>query len=108
MVVGISEGGPLSLLFAATYPERTTALILFGTMARFAWAPDFPWGATEEKLRHEVEGIDRSWGTEEHASNALRSWAAPGSAGDPQLVSWLASYTDRYAVVMMISLGRGR
>jgi len=97
VVVGISEGGPLSLLFAATYPERTTALILFGTMARFAWAPDFPWGATEEKLRHEVEGIDRSWGTEAYASNALRSWAAPGSAEDPQLVSWLASYTRRAA-----------
>jgi pimeloyl-ACP methyl ester carboxylesterase len=97
VVVGISEGGPLSLLFAATYPERTTALILFGTMARFAWAPDFPWGATEEKLRHEVEGIDRSWGTEEYASNALRSWAAPGSADDPPLVSWLASYTRRAA-----------
>jgi pimeloyl-ACP methyl ester carboxylesterase/class 3 adenylate cyclase len=96
-VVGISEGGPLSLLFAATYPERTISLILFGTMARFAWAPDFPWGATEEKLRQEVDGIERSWGTEEYASNALRSWAAPGSADDPQLVSWLASYTRRAA-----------
>jgi class 3 adenylate cyclase len=73
------------------------SLILFGTMARFAWAPDFPWGATEEKLRQEVDGIERSWGTEEYASKGLRSWAAPGSADDPQLVSWLASYTRRAA-----------
>ena len=97
VVFGVSEGGPLSLLFAATYPERTMALILFGTMARFAWAPDFPWGVTEERLRDEIEGIDRSWGTEGYASNALRAWAAPGSADDPQLVSWLASYTRRAA-----------
>jgi pimeloyl-ACP methyl ester carboxylesterase len=97
VVFGVSEGGPLSLLFAATYPERTTALILFGTMARFAWAPDFPWGVTAEKLRDDLDGIDHSWGTEEYASSALRSWAAPGSAEDPRLLSWLASYTRRAA-----------
>lgn len=97
VVLGVSEGGPLSLLFAATYPDRTVALILFGTMARFAWAPDFPWGVTEERLRDQVDEIDRSWGTVEYASNALRSWAAPGLAEDSQIVSWLASYTRRAA-----------
>ena len=97
VVFGVSEGGPLSSLFAATYPERTIALILFGTMARFAWAPDFPWGVTEAKLHDVVAGIDSSWGTEEYAASALRSWAAPGSADDPELVSWLASYTRRAA-----------
>jgi pimeloyl-ACP methyl ester carboxylesterase/class 3 adenylate cyclase len=97
VILGVSEGGPLSLLFAATYPDRTTALILFGTMARFAWAPDFPWGKTDERLREEVSEIDRSWGTEEYAAKALRSWAAPGSADDPQMVAWLAGYTRRAA-----------
>lgn len=43
-VVGVSEGGPMALLFAATYPERVGALVLYGTLPRFAWAPDFPWG----------------------------------------------------------------
>jgi pimeloyl-ACP methyl ester carboxylesterase/class 3 adenylate cyclase len=97
VVLGVSEGGPLSLLFAATYPERTIALILFGTMARFAWAPDFPWGATEEESGQVLDSIDRSWGTEEYASSALRLWAAPGSADDPRLVSWLTSYMRRGA-----------
>lgn len=97
VVLGVSEGGPLSLLFAATYPERTTALILFGTMARFAWAPDFPLGVTEQESRDAIDGIDRSWGTEEYASNALRSWAAPGSADDARLVTWLTSYMRRAA-----------
>jgi len=97
VILGVSEGGPLSLLFAATYPERTSALILFGTMARFAWAPDFPWGVTEEKLDEEVARIDRSWGTEEYAANALRSWAAPGFADDLKKVAWLARYMRRAA-----------
>jgi len=41
-VVGISEGGPLSLLFAATYPERVSSLVLWGTSACFSGAPDYP------------------------------------------------------------------
>jgi pimeloyl-ACP methyl ester carboxylesterase len=47
---GFSEGGPMSIVFAATYPQRTSALILFGSFARFAWAPDNPWGMTDEQL----------------------------------------------------------
>ena len=41
-VVGLSEGGPMALLFAATYPERVSALVLWATFARIAWAPDYP------------------------------------------------------------------
>ncbi len=47
-IVGVSEGTPMSLLFAAAYPDRTAALVLWGGMARLMWAPDYPWGATEE------------------------------------------------------------
>ena len=45
---GLSEGGPMSLLFAATYPERTTALIMFGSFARLMPAPDYLWELREE------------------------------------------------------------
>jgi len=41
---GISEGGPMSVLFAATYPERTSALVLYGSIAKGSWCPDYPWG----------------------------------------------------------------
>ena len=41
---GVSEGGPMSLLYAATYPARTSALILYGTYARRSWAADYPFG----------------------------------------------------------------
>src|SRR4029077_14622288 len=45
-LVGASEGGPMSVLFAATYPERTRALVVYGSLPRFNPAPRFPWGPT--------------------------------------------------------------
>jgi len=59
---GISEGGPISILFAATHPQRTSALILYGTYARRMWAPDHPWGRTEAEMDAILERIDRDWG----------------------------------------------
>jgi pimeloyl-ACP methyl ester carboxylesterase len=44
VLFGISEGGPLCMLFAATYPERTKALVVFGSWARAFRAPDYDWG----------------------------------------------------------------
>ncbi|HUB97916.1 MAG TPA: adenylate/guanylate cyclase domain-containing protein [Stellaceae bacterium] len=48
---GISEGGPMSLMFAATYPDRVDALILGSSTSRFAWAPDYPWGVADDTIR---------------------------------------------------------
>ena len=56
-VFGISEGAPMCVLFAATYPERTEAVIMAGGYARRAGAPDHPWGRTEEQYQR---WIDRS------------------------------------------------
>jgi len=53
-VFGTSEGGPMSTLFAATYPERTWALILFASFPRVMRAPDFPWGLTERGMAARV------------------------------------------------------
>jgi len=50
-LIGVSEGGPLSLLFAASHPARTSAIVLIGAFARIAWAPDHPFGAPLERLR---------------------------------------------------------
>ena len=72
VVVGSSEGGPMSALFAATYPERTVGLVLYGSMPRFTWAPDFPWG--EQRDTYLREGLEwaRNWGTTDVAAQALR------------------------------------
>jgi class 3 adenylate cyclase/pimeloyl-ACP methyl ester carboxylesterase len=59
-VFGISEGVPMSILFAVTYPERTWALVLYGGMARWVWAPDHPWMPTEAEYRERIEAGRRS------------------------------------------------
>lgn len=58
---GFSEGGLMSVLFAATYPERTTALVLYGIFAKRIWSPDYPWAPTPEARRREVEELERHW-----------------------------------------------
>jgi pimeloyl-ACP methyl ester carboxylesterase len=97
VVFGVSEGGPLSILYAATHAQRVIGLILFGTSPRFAWAPDYPWGTTEEQHQLMLDEIDREWGTEEYAARQIREWGAPTQPEDPQLVSWLAGYLRRAA-----------
>jgi class 3 adenylate cyclase len=57
---GVSEGGPMSLLFAATYPQRAQALVLYGTFARH------PMFVSDDVLNKEIERIDRLWGTGEY------------------------------------------
>jgi pimeloyl-ACP methyl ester carboxylesterase len=61
-LIGVSEGGPMSLLYAATYPERTSALVLYGSYARRAWAPDHPFGVTSERMQGILETLEKDWG----------------------------------------------
>src|SRR6059036_1316430 len=82
---GISEGGPMSVLFAATHPERVTALALHGAMARTTEAPDYPWAAPAEALRESArEFLAPSWGRD---SEALVELFAPSLAGDPDVLA---------------------
>lgn len=74
---GISAGGPMCMLFAATYPERTTSLLLYGTGARGLRAPDYPIGLPREALDRYVDMIERSWG-----SGSTVDQFAPSRAGD--------------------------
>jgi class 3 adenylate cyclase len=61
-VVGMSEGGPMALLFAATYPERVSALVLWATFARVAWAPDYPIGIDVDEAEATVDQVEKIWG----------------------------------------------
>jgi pimeloyl-ACP methyl ester carboxylesterase len=60
-VFGFSEGGLMSVLFAATYPERTTALVLYGVFAKRLWSPDYPWAPKPEDRAREIEELERNW-----------------------------------------------
>jgi pimeloyl-ACP methyl ester carboxylesterase len=102
-LLGYSEGGPMSVLFAATYPERTTALVLYGTYAkRLDPDEDYPWAPTRSARLAYADEVERTWGTEgdlgtmaPNADPALRRWwsararasASPGAARDLILVN---------------------
>jgi pimeloyl-ACP methyl ester carboxylesterase/class 3 adenylate cyclase len=93
VVFGVSEGGPMSMLFAATYPERTIALVLYGTVADFtARAPDY-----KEDPAAYLARTEERWGTLEFAREEIATWAAPGHESDERLVAWLASYMRKSA-----------
>jgi pimeloyl-ACP methyl ester carboxylesterase len=70
---GLSEGASMSALFAATYPERTAALVLRSPVARTLWAPDYPWGRTEDEYEREIEHELRVYGPREDALATVRS-----------------------------------
>jgi pimeloyl-ACP methyl ester carboxylesterase len=75
---GISEGGPASILFAATYPERTSALVLYGSTPRFRTDDDISWGATDEQIPYLLNEVSSRWG-----EGALLEIFAPSTVGDP-------------------------
>jgi class 3 adenylate cyclase len=85
---GISEGGPMSVLFAATYPERVSALILYGSIAKGAWSPDYPWGI---KYDQEWEDWLKSWRQEWGGPLGIDVWA-PSMADDERFRQWWAKY----------------
>lgn len=72
-VCGVSEGGPMALLFAATYPERVRALVSYGSLPRFVRGPNFPWGEPKHEYLAEAEAEAEAWGTEEIAREFLVS-----------------------------------
>jgi pimeloyl-ACP methyl ester carboxylesterase len=63
-LLGHSEGGLLAALFATTYPARTAGVVFFSSDVRGAWAPDHPWGMTQEEFQRELEAVERGWATE--------------------------------------------
>lgn len=84
---GVSEGGPMCALFAATYPERTRALVTFGTYARRLRAPDYPWGTTTEERDRFCAQIRDHWGEPVGLDER-----APSRAQDPEFRKWWATY----------------
>src|SRR5207253_2752251 len=81
---GASEGAAMCILFAATYPERTAALVVRSAYPRRMWAPDYPWGLTEEAYERDVERDLRIFGARDRAGEAVRRL---GRFDDEELMS---------------------
>lgn len=86
-VMGDAEGGPMAMMFAATYPQRTRALVLVNTFARMLRAEDYPIGMPEASSERLLEQWEPAWGT----GSVLRL-SAPSVADDPQMQRWVARY----------------
>jgi class 3 adenylate cyclase len=85
---GVSEGGPMSVLFAATHPERVSALVLHGAMGRTTEAPDYPWASPAQALRESAaEFIAPYWGRQPEGIIEL---FAPSFVANPQAVELTA------------------
>jgi pimeloyl-ACP methyl ester carboxylesterase/DNA-binding winged helix-turn-helix (wHTH) protein len=87
ILLGVSEGGPMCSLFAATYPERTEALIMIGSYARRLRDDDYPWGPTREERDAFCQRIMDEWGGPVGLEER-----APSKIGDPAFREWWASY----------------
>ncbi|HEV8553347.1 MAG TPA: adenylate/guanylate cyclase domain-containing protein [Casimicrobiaceae bacterium] len=91
-LLGVSEGGNLCALFAATFPERTTALVIADTYAKRIWSPDYPWAPTPEKRQKEYELVEREWGNLMDLDHYI-----PSKIGDEAFARRLATYWRRAA-----------
>jgi class 3 adenylate cyclase len=73
VIFGLGDAGPLCIIFAATYPERTSALVLFNSSPRFVRNPQLPWLPTRAEQEAQAVGFERHWGEAEFMSEAMRS-----------------------------------
>jgi class 3 adenylate cyclase len=87
-LLGISEGGPMSVLFTAAHPDRVTSLVLYGAMGRTTEAPDYPWASPADALRESAaEFIAPYWGQQ---AEGMLELFAPSLVGDPRAAEFLA------------------
>ncbi len=84
---GVSEGGNMASLCAATYPNRTSALVLYGSYAKGSWAPDYPWARKLQEIEAQLAELERNWGEPFNLDDG-----APSIAHDEGARAWFAAY----------------
>ena len=87
-LLGHSEGGNLSTVFAASFPERVDGLILVATYARRVWSEDYPWAPTPEARQAEIEATEREWGD----PASFPRYMLGARADEAAFREWLARY----------------
>jgi pimeloyl-ACP methyl ester carboxylesterase len=89
---GVSEGAPMCALFAASHPERTEALIMYGSYAKGIAGDDYPWAPLQEQVDLGGEMIEEEWGT-----GVMLEVYAPSKLDDPDFARWWAQYQRQAA-----------
>jgi class 3 adenylate cyclase len=85
-LLGISEGGSMSMLFAGTYPDRVRALVLYGAYARRVQGPDYPYGPTIAEWNAYIDSLESQWG-----GPVALDIVAPTAAHEPGVAEWWAA-----------------
>ncbi len=91
-LLGVSEGVPMCTLFAATYPERTNALVLYGGYAKRRYSDDYPWAPTLQERQKFFDAIAQGWGGVVDLATL-----APSVARDERFKQWWATYLRQSA-----------
>ena len=86
-IVGVGDSGPIAMLFAATHPERVSALVVANTSARATRAPDYPWGRTPQEVEQFLEEEEATWGF-----GGMLEKFTPSKVNDPNYRRWWAKY----------------
>ena len=84
--------GPLAIVFAATHPDRTAALILVATTCCGSWKPEYPWGWTEDQWDEYTRDMVEHWGDAAYVRRYMERWGAPSIAADDDAVKAWATY----------------
>ena len=88
------DGGQMTTLFAATYPERTAGLVLLDPSAKGHPTPDYPWAPSDAEWRETLRDVREGWGSREYFERLLRS-QAPTMAGDAEFRDWFVTHMRR-------------
>jgi class 3 adenylate cyclase len=91
-LLGHSEGGNMCVLFTATYPDRTAALVLVGCYAKRIRSDDYPWAPAPDARDREIEETETRWGS----PDMLRA-LAPSKANDEAFERWVGRYLRQSA-----------
>jgi class 3 adenylate cyclase/pimeloyl-ACP methyl ester carboxylesterase len=100
-IFGISEGGPMACLFAATYPGRTRSLALYGTKARWSKAADYPWAPDRDERERELRRQEAEGPPPFELNDRLKRWLGPLHA-DPAFVDWFVRWRSAGASPSMV------
>ena len=90
-IVGLSEGAPLAIAFAAAQPERVTHLVVYGPLPCAARKEDYPWAEPAEWWEEVIERFERMWGEPEYM-RADVAWRAPSEQDNDAFVQWWGQY----------------
>ena len=94
-LVAATDGGPMAIYFAASHPDRTSALVLAGTTARVTEDVDYPEGDNPEAIERLLAGLDNTWGRQ--PSKDFVRTASPADADDEALADWWVRYQKQAA-----------